>query len=302
MSISNYDLPGLQSNFTSLSSLKDTPSIISSATSAVTPKITDPVGAVLISTMASINSLSTSIYSKMDTLEADLIKSVGNTGKVVINGNKIFVTTDPADASKVSQFQSKLQGDINSINSVISKLQLVTTSLSIVSETAAVLKAAMDVQEILLTVGNPVAKATMTLIKSALKILFYKDVLSEYVNIISSQSAAAQQSLNDIISRFSGLSIQFNTNSALSSGNILTPDQAQTSIVDSSLSASKSTYPQTYVNSAGKSYTLSVESYNSKEIVGRARDSFSGLLVAETTPSFISTPDQLVAELKTILN
>lgn len=299
MAISPEDLPGIQSN---LPSLKSANSVLSSVNSSVSSRIKDPIGSALTSTLSSINSLSATVADKVDKLEQDLTKSVDNTGKVKLSGNTIVVTLEPEDAAKLPQYQAKIQGSIDSINNTINKLKVVTSTLSVISNTAKTLKVAMDVQEAALTVGNPVAAATMALLKKAIKILFYRDVLEEYNTIIASQMSSSQKSLNKLSERFASLSVQFVVDSNRNKGETTTTQQAETKIQQGSLIKDQGNEPQYYTNDNNKSYILNVETYSTRELIGKARDKYSGLLVAETSPSFISTPDQLIEELKAILN
>ena len=49
-------------------------------------------------------------------------------------------------------------------------------------------------------------------------------------------------------------------------------------------------------------YTLKVEKYDSKQIIARAYDKNSGMIKAQTAPSYFSTAEQLLDEIKNILN
>jgi len=57
-----------------------------------------------------------------------------------------------------------------------------------------------------------------------------------------------------------------------------------------------------YTGSNGKVYILIVDQYGSKQLIGKAIDKISGILAVQTAPSYIKTPDQLMDELKSILN
>lgn len=302
MPISASDLPGMQSNLSQLSSLKDTSSVLSSATSSITSAVKDPIGAVLAKTMSSINSLIASVSSKITKLEEDIVKSASNSGKVKLVNNVIVVTLEPADASKLPAMQARIQSKVDSLNGVVNKLKVVTATLHTISTSAKILKTAMDAQETLLTLGNPAAKVTLVLIKKSIKILFYKDVLNEYSNILQGQIASTEKSLKGILDKFTGLSVQFIVDSDAMKGVTTTPDQAHSMLRDQSLSVGVGSAPVEFTSDDGRKFLLAVETYGSREIIARARDKFSNLLVAETSPSFISTPDQLIQELQEILN
>jgi hypothetical protein len=296
MSISTSDIAGIQE------ALKSPSSTLATAASGVLPGVKDPIGAVLSKTMTSINSLSASISTKLTKLEEDIVKSLDKTGKVKLVNGVIIVTIEPADAAKLPQYQAKIQGDINKLNNTVNKLKVVTATLKTVSDTAKLLQKAVEAQEIMLTIGNPVAKATMILIKKAIQILFYQDVLKEYVNIVSTQVANTEQALSEVLTKFSRLSVQFVVNSDANKGVVTSPEQAQTTLSNRGLGSNDGSKQQEFTNDDGRQFILGVEPYGTRELIGRARDKYSNLLVAETTPSFYSTPEQLLEELKTILN
>ena len=302
MTLTSADLANIRSNFTSTKSLPDPTSIVSSVTSGLTSKINDPIGSVLMTTLSSINSLSATISAKLDELQKNIIESVDSTSSVKLINNKIVVVVQPEDASKLPMYQATIQSKVDSARSALNKLNVVATSLNIVSQTASTLKTAMDVQEALLTVGNPVARATMTLLKKALKILNYKDVLNSYVSILSTQVANTNKIVRDLTIKLDNISVEFTIGKDLNSGVVTSKDEAKSIIRNTSLSKDGSNIPQDYTSNSGRNYILTVEPYGTSEIIARGRDKVSGLLVSETAPSFISSPDQLLEELKTILN
>lgn len=299
MPISSADISGIQSSIGSLSSLSVSKDLASSASSALTSALGDPVGAVLAKTLSSINSLSYNVSEKIDLLKENIIKSADNTGKVKLVNNVIIITVEPEDINKGKQYQERIQKDIDRLNKTVNQIKTLVSTLHVITQTVSVLKTAMAVQEALLTLGNPVATATISLLKKALKIFSYKDALGEYAKILSNQVSAQESLLSDIVAKFSSLSVQFVINTNNNNGIIKTPIQAAADIRDSLLSTSQS---QDFTSDSGRMYTLTIETYGTRELIGRAKDKFSQLLVSETSPSFISTPDQLLQELKTILN
>lgn len=282
-------------------SLKTQPtaeSLTAAINSNVGASIKDPIGASITKALSNINKLTAAVDSKITSLQEDITKSVDNTGKVKLINNKIIITLEPEDANKADAYKAKIQGDINNINSLITKLSLLLNTLSIISQTAQILKTALDVQEALLNL-NPVSKATLTVFKKAIKILFYRDVLSEYTNILSREVTSNTTAINSLLNKFKGLSVEFKINSANDLGTELTPIEAESVIIQDKLGTDNT---QTYETFNGNSYNLAVEKYGERELIGRAKDNFSGLLITETAPSFTASPEQLFEELKTILN
>lgn len=295
------DVNSIQNQLSTFTGKVDSNSVVSN----VLAKVNDPIGGAISATISSINSLTANLQSKVDSLESNLFSSSDNTGKVKLSGNTVIVTLESEDPLKIASFESKITKDIQNINNSINKLNILVESLTVISYAAEVLKVAMNAKEVALTIGNPVAKATMILLKKALQILFYKDVLNEYTNIITTQLAQNRGLLNQLNEKFSKLSVQFVQSSYKNKGTVLSEYQAASILSDSKLSSSVSANitPQDYVSSSGASFTLSVEKYgNNNELIGRARDKYSGMMVAETSPSFISTPEQLLNELKSILD
>lgn len=276
-------------------------SLSAAINSNVGASIKDPIGASITKALSNINKLTAAVESKIDNLQQDIVKSTDNTGKVKLVGNKIVITLEPEELSKAESYKTKIQGDINNINSLITKLSLLLNTLSIISQTAQILKTVLDVQEALLNL-NPVSKATLSVFKKAIKILFYRDVLSEYTNILSREVASNTAAINSLLNKFKGLSVEFKINSANDSGTELTPIEAEAAIIQDKLGTDNLQNTQNYETFNGKSYNLAVEKYGERELIGRAKDNFSGLLITETAPSFTASPEQLFEELKTILN
>lgn len=289
-----------------------TPDILQDAKSAlsapaatvdsVMSSVKDPIGSALIKTLGVVNKLVVNIESKIVKLEEDIVKMADNTGKVSLVNNVLVVTVAPENAAKIPQYEAQVQTSINRLTQTMHTLKVASDSLRVLSTTARTLKAALDVQEALLTVGNPAAAATMTLIKKAIKILFYKDVLGEYVKIISTQVAQTETSIAKMTSKLTDLSIQFKVQTDAAKGEPSTVSEVKTDLTASKMASDSSLNLQYYTDDSGRDYTLTIESYKNSGIIGRARDRYSNLLIAETSPSFIYTKDQILEELKLILN
>lgn len=305
--ISSSNVQGIQQNFTTLAKLSDTSTIVSSVTSGITAATSDPIGVVLSATMTQVNKLSAVISNKIPILEADLLKMIGNTGKVQLVGTVLIITLSSSDKAKIASQEAAITNDINSLKSTINLLSTTVKSLNIISSTVNTLQTAMDVQQVALSASSPVTAATMQVIKKAMKIFNYQDVLKEYENILSRQLAQSEQVIADFVNRFSNLTVQFQVGTDANNGIVTTPTQAQQNIANQNLSQGSGTgplavSPQDYTVGV-KTYILTVVAFGTNgELIGRATDSYSGQVVAETSPSFISTPQQLIDELKTILN
>lgn len=268
---------------------------------AINAAISDPIGPVIKMTLSSITKLSSNVEAKINKLQEDIINSADNTGKVKLVGNRIVITLEPQEASKAAQYQAKITGSINTVRTNIDRLNKLIKVLNTLVKTAQTLKLALDIQEALLK-ANPVSYATFLILKKGINILFFKDILNEYVKLLGVELAKNSNILNNLASKFSSLTVEVKVKDANNNGEKLTTDQAQAQIVDEQVAGQGNNQVQDYTNDNGVAYKLTVEKYGERQLIARARDSFSGLLVSETAPSFYQTPDQLLEELKTILN
>jgi hypothetical protein len=286
----------------SLQDIKSTLSTSVTGVGDIMSSVKDPVGIALSKTLSTVNKLVVEVESKISKLQEDVILMADSTGKVSLVNNVLTVTISPDDVAKIPQYEAKLQSSVNRLTRTTHSLKLASDSLKVLSTTAQTLKAALDVQEVLLTVGNPAAAATMTLIKKAIKILSYKDVLGEYVKILASQTAATEASISKITSNLSTLSVQFKVQTEAMKGNSMTASEAINQIATDKVSDQTELNLQNYADELGREFVLVVEPYKGSGLIGRARDKYSNLLVAETSPSFIYSKSQLLEELKLILN
>jgi hypothetical protein len=128
--------------------------------------------------------------------------------------------------------------------------------------------------------------------------------MKEYSNILSRELSGNKQVLDRLIKKFSGLHIEIKIRDEANKGNKIDSNQAQSLIADDLLS------PQEEVNKLGEEYTnikqkeyiLVVEKYDDNQLIARAKDKISNMISAQTAPSFFSTGDQLLEELKNILD
>ena len=82
----------------------------------------------------------------------------------------------------------------------------------------------------------------------------------------------------------------------------MTEDDALSSLADDLLGQDINSYTQEFTADDNGQYILQVEKYGDKELIAKAYDKFSGLVASQTAPSYITNPEDLLNELKTILN
>lgn len=285
----------------SLNPLNDTDLIDKQLDNPVSGLIKDPISGVLNKTLKKINNLTSNVESKINKLAEDIVKSVDNKGRVELQGNIIVVTVKPADIEKVTKEKEKLDIKIRDINTNLNSLKKVLSTLKTIGNTINIVKKALDIQEILLN-SNPISKATYTVFKKAIKLVFLKDMLKEYSNVLQSELKNNQDKLNNIIEKFRNLRISIKIQD---SNNTIDESQAETEILSELLSENKSestdSFSQEYETESGRTVIIRVEKYGTRELIAKAVDKFSGLLIAQTAPSFTSSSDDLVNELKNII-
>jgi len=302
-------------NDSSISSIKST---LESVTTAVNPAayaqgidqgvsqavgalISDPIGAVIGKTLSSINKIIALITDRIKGLEQDIVKSVDNTGKVTLVGSTIFITLDAKDAALLPMYQAKIQKDILSISKTLVQMQTLVNTLRTIKNTATTLRQLLTVQEAFLK-SNPISKASLEVFKKALQILCYGDMLGSYLKILDVESAKSDQILQQLIKALSSLNVQFTIANGPSQGQQYTTTEALNSIASNNLSSNTGINPSsTYTTAAGESYILEVIPYGVGQLIGRARDRFSGSIKVETAPSYIESPEELLSELETII-
>lgn len=294
VSISNT----IAASATSISSLttsnaKAFTNAITSPTSATA--IQDPVKTVLTRTLSSIATTSNLADKKISDLQTSLNSYLNKNSTVQVVGNKIVVSVTNQNKAQGQAEQSSIQSQVNSINSTLGVLQKTIGTLSTITSTITVLLTALTVMETLIAV-NPAAAAAYTVFKQAIKVVFLKDMLSSYLSIITQQLSQSNSQLSQMTSKFNDLQVTLNIQDNANVGNNITPVQAISNVTPAPGNA------QSYVPENGKTYTLTVNKQADGQLIGRAVDSVSGQLAAQTSPSFISSSDDLINELKAIIN
>lgn len=291
--ITSADVAGISESLRSGLSVNNSVESISNPVSG----LKDPIGSVLFKTVNKINDMELAISNKIDKLYDDL-KVAGQVTGVSLVDNKIVVTV--ANEQDSAAVFNKISSDISNINNLLTRLNTLTSSLNILNTTVSTLKKAMDVQEALLSI-NPVSKATLTIFKQAIKILFFKDVLGEYSNILSRNISNNQSVISNLSKKFHDLQVQVVTKNQADKGDNIDKSAAE-QLISSNLLNQQTYDVENYMTETGVSYLLKIEKYGSKEIIARAYDSFSNQVITQTAPSFVSTSAELMTELKQILD
>ncbi len=277
--------------------------IVSDPSSAINSPITGVIKKILFK----INDLISNIENKIIKLQEDFVSNSDNSGTVKLINNVIVITVKPEDVSVANLKQQKILQNINSINKTLVILQNTISVLNTVNNTIKTLSTALDTQEKILNT-NPTSKASFLVFKTAIKIVFLKEIFKEQSKVLNDQLNSNKNKLNELINRFSSLSVQIKISDQKNEGKFISEEQASELIIDDLLDNNDLKISQyndlkisQYIDSQGFEYIFKVEKYGVKQLIGRAYEKKSNSLKAQTSPSFISTSQELYNELENIL-
>lgn len=265
--------------------------------------VNDPIAASLKRILFKINSLVVNLENKINKLAEDAVKSVDNKGRVELIGSTIVITVTNQDVERARNIQENITRNIASINNTIRLLSGTLNTLNSIAQTVRAIQIALNIQEILLSL-NPVTGSVFNVFKQAFKLIFLKDAMKEYSKVLINELQSNKASLDRLIARFRNLNIQIRIADDKNKGDVISPSQAENLLASELLSPSietKNLYEE-YRSLSDREYILIVERYEETQLIARAKDKFSGLLVTQTAPSFFSTGEQLLQELKNILD
>lgn len=264
--------------------------------------IQDPFGTVIKKTLNKINALVLNIEKKIDQLLKEAVKKVDSKGRVSLEGNTLVITVTREDFEKAVEIERTVKGTISSIKNTLVILRSTINSLSTVKEAIQTYKNILDIQELLL-LTNPLSGPIFLVLKKGIKLVFLKEMLKEYLKVIGRELAQNKEVVNRLINRFSALQVSIKIQDEANKGNFIDEDTAEELIADELLGGSGiQEQTEDFTDDNLNNYTLKVEKYDSKQLIGRAYDKISGMIKAQTAPSYFSTSEDLLQELKTILN
>lgn len=163
----------INANPSSISSLSGnattyTTNLVSNSNSTVG----DPIASILNKSLSRIASVNVLTEKKINDLTTMLDSYMNKNSSVQLINNTIVITTTPQNAQQGQLEKQKITSQISSIKNTISTLQSSLSALQSINSTINIIKTLLSIQEALLTI-NPVSKATFTVLKSAIKILFF---------------------------------------------------------------------------------------------------------------------------------
>ncbi len=270
-------------------------------TLGVSGLIADPFATAIQKLMSKINQLVPKIETKIDKLQQDLVQKVDNKGRVTLQGQTIVITVTKPEYQQALLLEKKIQDTVKSIQQTILLLRNLVATVSTIVTAIQVFKAVLKLQELAITI-NPVSKATYEVIKKAIKIIFFREMLNAYTKILDSLLATNKQLLDRLTNRFNNIRVDIKISDEANKGKYLNDNEALAALADDLLGQDITSYTQDFISNDNGEYILQVEKFGDKELIGKAIDKFSGLIAAQTAPSYITSPEDLIEELKTILN
>lgn len=298
----------IQGNPNSISSLSSTnsQSFTNNLTNTTTSAVGDPIAAVLTKTLSRIATTTVSAQKKVDDLTTQLESYISKNSLVQVINNKIVITVTQQDHQMAIVEKSRIEAQISSIRNVLNVLKTTINTLQAIVSTVSVIQKLLTVQEALLTI-SPVSKATYSVLKQGIKIIFLRDMLKTYSTVIGSQLSQSSQTLNQLVAKFMNLQVSINVQNNANQGLQTTPDQALLNISQELLNTNTTgsnldNQSNTFVGGNGRTYILKVIPYGIGQLIGQAIDQLTGQLAVATAPSYTENPDELMGELKSILN
>jgi hypothetical protein len=272
----------------------------------VLSSVKDPFGAIITNVISKLGNLTSSVEIKINQLSDDLIKSVDNKGRVTIQGNTIVISVEPEDAQEANAIKENISNKIRSIQKSLTVLKTTLQTLNTIQTGISTLQTALTIQELALS-SNPGTGPIYQVLKQGIKIIFLKDIIKEYSSILKKQLKQNLKSFERISEKFKNLQVSVIIQDEKNKGNDMTFDEATKVIASQLLSNNENdntteSVTEEYIDNNQVEYVLKVEKYQEDKIIARAYEKKSGLIKQQTSPSFFSTPEELLEELKTILN
>jgi hypothetical protein len=277
------------------------PDSVNNTINAISGAVSDPFGSAIQLTLNKVNSLTVNIEKKIDQLVKEVVEKTDSKGRISLQGNNLVITIRREDLAKAQELQKRVQDKITSINKTITILNTVVNSLIAIQTAITVYKSLLDIQEITLT-ANPVTGPIFQVVKQGVKLIFLKEIVNQYVKILGRQLLQNRQVLNRLIQKFRSIQVSVKIQDEADKGNYVSTDIAEQLLADDMLGDGISSDSQDFTDNKFNQYTLKVEKYDSKQLIARAIEKQSGMIKAQTAPSYFATPEELMEELKTILN
>lgn len=270
--------------------------------------VKDPFGSVITKALSKIGSLSIGVESKIDQLAKDLVKSVDTKGRVSLQGDIIVITLSSDDVADGEKIKKNIEDKIKSIRNLLTILNTTLKSLSAIQKAISALQTALTIQETLLSI-NPTTGPMLLVVKKGIKIIFLKEMIKEYSVILKRQLNKNIVNFERISNRFRNLQVSIVVQGEKNKGNDITSVEAESMIAQDLLNQGVpgnqkdiKVISEDFSSPNQTEYILKVEKYDTNKLIAIAYDKESGMVKSQTSPSFFATPEELIEELKSILN
>lgn len=268
----------------------------------VSGAVQDPFGFLIKKTLNKINSLVLNVEKKVDQLVKDTVKKADSKGRVSLEGNNLIITVTRADVEKANEIKTNVQNKITSIQTTLNTLRTTVNSLSTITDAVNTYKRILDIQEIILAT-NPVSGPVFLVLKKGIKLIFLKEILKEYSKVIGTELAQNKQVVTRLVERFRTIQVSVKIQDEADKGNYINTNVAEEMLADELFGVPEVTEESEYfIDQSFNKYILKVEKYDGKQLIARAYDRESGLIKAQTAPSYFSSSKELIEEIKNILN
>lgn len=286
--------------------ISEKPNPIQDLDQNVSSAVKDPFGSIIIRVVSKIGQLSVVVEGKINDLTKKIIESSDATGKVSLQGETIVITVSRENAQQAEELKKDIDTKIKSIQTLLNTLQITLTTLQTVQTGIDILRTALSIQEIALS-SNPASGPIFQVLKQGIKPIFLKDIVKEYSSILKKELKNSGKKINVLSSRFRNLQISIKVEEEKSKGSIISNSEAENLLAQQLLDTGTNqegitSTTEEYLSPKNVQYLLKVEKYQEKQLIAVAYEKESGMIKQQTSPSFFATPEELLSELKSILN
>ena len=274
---------------------------VNSAVTSISGAVSDPFGSAIQLTLNKVNSLTVNIEKKVDQLVKEVVQKTDSKGRVALEGNNLVITVRREDIAQAEELQKRVKSKIDSIKKTITILKTVLNSLIAIQTAITVYKSLLDLQEASLTI-NPVTGPMFQVVKQGVKIIFLKEMINQYVKILGRQLIQNNQILDRLTDKFRNIEVSVKVQEEADKGSYVNYDVAEQLLADDALGKNIEQVTQDFSDNDFLQYVIKVEKHGEKQLIAIAREKSSGMIKAQTAPSYFATPAELTEELKTILN
>ena len=271
----------------------------------VSSAIQDPFGAVITKVVTKIGQATITAEKLIDDLSKKIVESADSTGKVTLQGNTIVISITRENEAQAEQIKNSISAKIKSIQTLLTTLEVTLKTLQAVQTGIDIVRTALTIQETALST-NPASGPIFIVLKQGIKIIFLKEIVKEYSSILKRQVKANTKKIGSLSNKFRNLQISIVVQDEKNKGKSISDAEAESVLAQDLLNTGStqdvSSVTEDFLTPKKVEYLLKVEKYQEKQLIGVAYEKESGLIKQQTSPSFFATPEELIAELKSILN